>query len=560
MLGTWRDPPRRTSGLGRPARVALVGALAAVPLLAGAAADSVEVRPTVLAEHRTAGSAIWTGSHAYYFGGMVVDDAPNFVGALDDILRYDPASETLTRTGARLPAALTDTRAVWTGRHALVFGGWNGNHPADRIVRFDPPSNAVTVMGTRLPSDWAVLEAAWTGQHVFLFGAKEDCSDSSCPHILRYDPAADTLVWMNARLSDPNLAHAGAWSGRYVYFAGGWLDDGTRSDRIHRYDPRDDTLTTLETRLPTPFYARDAVWDNRSLPAWGCPSGCLYAFGYAGNEPDFSVPLLLRVVRFDPVFGIASFMPIQLDDATPIVWDGSGALLFPPKPGLVFETGIHRWSLAPGPPSALVARTGPGAGQITLEWGEPAHGDNVTAFRVYRGRDPGAETLVGSVGASRQWTDTLLPAGTAFQYEVSAVNAAGDEGPHSGRVAAKTFDVPGPPVFDAVEVDESSGTVQVRWLAPRSDGGTPVLRYRVYLDDGTGHVRLVSEQSLLTHTQEDALGRQPRSLLVGAVNAAGEGPRNPVTLPARHGLPGPDTTVAGLALFGLGSWLGRRRP
>ena len=86
-------------------------------------------------------------------------------------------------------------------------------------------------------------------------------------------------------------------------------------------------------------------------------------------------------------------------------------------------------------PDAPVVTATPGNGSVSLTWSVPADGGSViTAYVVYRGTAPGAETLLGSVTTTSD-TDLSVVNGTSYYYEVSAVNGVGP-GPLSTEVAA----------------------------------------------------------------------------------------------------------------------------
>ena len=94
----------------------------------------------------------------------------------------------------------------------------------------------------------------------------------------------------------------------------------------------------------------------------------------------------------------------------------------------------------PGVPTGLTAMAG--TGQVSLGWTPPADtgGENITAYKVYRGTTSGGETLLtaggcGGLGAVTSCTDTGLTAGQTYYYKVSAVNGVG-EGAQSTEASA----------------------------------------------------------------------------------------------------------------------------
>src|SRR5579884_2914139 len=98
---------------------------------------------------------------------------------------------------------------------------------------------------------------------------------------------------------------------------------------------------------------------------------------------------------------------------------------------------------APGAPTGLTATAG--TGQVSLSWQAPSSngGENITAYRVYRGTSSGTESLLTSggcsgLGAVLSCTDTGLTAGQTYYYRVSAVNGVGEGGQSNEASATPT--------------------------------------------------------------------------------------------------------------------------
>jgi hypothetical protein len=94
----------------------------------------------------------------------------------------------------------------------------------------------------------------------------------------------------------------------------------------------------------------------------------------------------------------------------------------------------------PGRPVDVTATAA--GGSVILAWHAPAsvRRSKITAYEVFRGTSPGAETYVTSGGcaglaAKLTCTDTRLKNGTAYYYYVMAANAAG-AGPQSKQISA----------------------------------------------------------------------------------------------------------------------------
>jgi len=85
---------------------------------------------------------------------------------------------------------------------------------------------------------------------------------------------------------------------------------------------------------------------------------------------------------------------------------------------------------APSTPTGFTA-SAPGSSQVNLAWTSSIDNVGVTGYRVYRN---GGSTPVATLAASAtSYSDTAVAASTAYTYQVSAVDAAGNE---SGKVSA----------------------------------------------------------------------------------------------------------------------------
>ena len=93
--------------------------------------------------------------------------------------------------------------------------------------------------------------------------------------------------------------------------------------------------------------------------------------------------------------------------------------------------------VAPGAPTNLQAV--PGDAAVSLTWTAPSSDGGVplTGYKVYRGVNGGAKSLLTTVGvAPTSFQDSGLTNGSLYAYEVSAVNQAPLEGPRSNEASA----------------------------------------------------------------------------------------------------------------------------
>jgi len=200
---------------------------------------------------RTATSAVWDGTNAYIFGG--VDDSYH---RLNEIVRYNPAANTITTMSATLPTGRFATSAVWDGLNAYIFGGWDGSN-LDQIVRYNPATDTVTTMSATLPMAQNYASAIWDGSNAYIFYANK---------IMRYNPATDTATMMSATLPTTQAATSAVWDGSNAYIFGG---NSANYDQIVRYNPATNTVSTMSAPLPTARTGTSAIWNGLDAYIFG---------------------------------------------------------------------------------------------------------------------------------------------------------------------------------------------------------------------------------------------------------------------------------------------------
>lgn len=249
--------------------------------------NSVDMATATLPTARLRASATWTGRRAYIFGGLV---PPFGDSRTAEIVEYDPAADAVRVMGGVLPTARSETSAVWDPRNrprvgcrqgcAYIFGGQeNGpccTHFLSDIVRYNPATDTVAVMSARLPDIRGYTSAVFDGTYVYAFGGYRAACSTVCvefDEIVRYDPVADVAVVMDARLPSTRSWTSAVWDGRHAYVLGG--TDYSRSssrpylDEIVRYDPIADRAELMSSRLPSPRSRTSAVWAGSSAYVFG---------------------------------------------------------------------------------------------------------------------------------------------------------------------------------------------------------------------------------------------------------------------------------------------------
>lgn len=146
------------------------------------ATDTITTMAARLPEKRWSTSAVWDGSNAYIFGGR-------HDSMTDGIVRYTPATDHVVTLSLKLPAAKVGASAVWDGSNAYIFGGTNvnkhdgvqvsGSHTVSEILRYNPASNTVTKMDVYLPAATQSTSAVWAGNGAYVFGGRNGATPSN---------------------------------------------------------------------------------------------------------------------------------------------------------------------------------------------------------------------------------------------------------------------------------------------------------------------------------------------------------------------------------------------
>ena len=210
--------------------------------------------------------------------------------------------------------------------------------------------------------------------------------------------------------------------------------------------------------------------------------------------------------------------------------------------------------IAPAAPTGVNATAG--NGQVTVNWTSVA---GATSYNVYRSTTPGSQGAKVGSSSTTALSDTAVVNGTAYFYEVTADNAAG-EGPASvqspGATRAVPVTVPAPPT--GVNVAAANAQVTVTWTA--SAGSTSYSVYRSTIQGSQGSK--TGSSSTTSFTDGTVVNGTTYYYEVTAANAAGESPASTQSAPVTPAVPAPSGPAAALAkrlglpsrlLIGLGS-------
>lgn len=155
----------------------------------------VAILQTKLPHVRAGSSAVWDGKDAYIFGGWYVDET-NRAQYLDDIVRFNPDANEVVTMKARLPMGRAFTTAVRDGQYAYIFGGQseyvNGTGvDLDEILRYDPSTDTIEVLQVKLPFGTEAAMAVWIGSDAYIFGGGD---------VFRGGNSRDNIVMMSIAL------------------------------------------------------------------------------------------------------------------------------------------------------------------------------------------------------------------------------------------------------------------------------------------------------------------------------------------------------------------------
>lgn len=188
--------------------------------------------------------------------------------------------------------------------------------------------------------------------------------------------------------------------------------------------------------------------------------------------------------------------------------------------------------------------------KVTLTWNVPYSngGTPIANYVVYRGTSPSGETLLVEIGNALTYLDPTVTNGQTYYYEVSAKNTVG-EGPMSDE-ARVTLTSPSTLPSQPLNLRTSAGNGRVTlvWDAPSSDGGSPIVGYRVYQGTSSGNEAFLAQLGdIRTFVDSGLANGQTYYYCVTALNGVGQGPQSNEASAKPAGTPGQPTGLAATA-------------
>jgi fibronectin type 3 domain-containing protein len=187
----------------------------------------------------------------------------------------------------------------------------------------------------------------------------------------------------------------------------------------------------------------------------------------------------------------------------------------------------------PSSPQNLQSR--PGDGYVVLSWDVPSSdgGSAITEYMIKRSTSYGKEVLLERVGVSiTSYTDKEVTNGQTYYYKVSAVNKENEEGTFASTKATPRSSVTTPSVPQKLQSATGDGYVVLSWAVPSNDGGSAIVKYKIYRGTSSGGERYLDSASATTTYYKDIAVKNGQTYYyhVTAVNAAGESsPSNDVS-------------------------------
>lgn len=225
------------------------------------------------------------GNFIYIFGGY-----NSSLTYFNDVLKFNPSTggAATVIAGATMPSGRCCFPVVTDGSVAYLFGGWNptvGLGRSNQILKFNPATNTFTTMSVPLPSARNLSAAAWHNGRAYVMGGVS--GSGQLREIVEYNPTANTVTTRSEQLPVSLIDFDAVSDGKAIYAVGG-SSAGTMQSQILRYDPGSSSVTTVGN-LPS---GRDALG-----VAFTDTDASIYVLG--GEDQSQAYPT--QILRFGPL-------------------------------------------------------------------------------------------------------------------------------------------------------------------------------------------------------------------------------------------------------------------
>lgn len=225
-------------------------------------------------------AAVWTGEEMIVWGGYGDVAIAWNTGAI-----YNPKSDKwrpMPTEGA--PTARVEPLYAWTGKELLIWGGITPdlNRTFQSGARYNPTTDKWTpITSSSIAPDVWGSRAVWTGREMLIWGGSHRNGDNNINEVVQtgaaYDPATDK--WRAMTTIDapkPRFFHTAVWDGsKMVVWGGGDQIAGSISyNDGGEYDPIENRWKPLTwDNAPAGRGMHSAVWTEHGMVIFGGATG-----------------------------------------------------------------------------------------------------------------------------------------------------------------------------------------------------------------------------------------------------------------------------------------------
>jgi fibronectin type 3 domain-containing protein len=187
----------------------------------------------------------------------------------------------------------------------------------------------------------------------------------------------------------------------------------------------------------------------------------------------------------------------------------------------------------PAPSAPIVFTATAGNAQVSLNWWAVT---GATSYNIYRSVTSGQQGTKVGTSSVATYTDTSVTNGTAYYYEVTALNAGGESAASAQQSA--TPQVPIPNVPQGLSATGGVGQVTLTWSAVTGATGYSIYSWATGFPSLASATKIpVSGGTTTTYTQTGLAAGSQYYYEITATNAAGESSQSSPSIAATLALP-----------------------